>query len=44
MAKRRKVVLLLGAGLLVVAALFFGTAAGARADYGIRAARAVITR
>jgi hypothetical protein len=34
MAKRRKVVLLLGAGLLVVAALFFGTAAGARADYG----------
>ncbi|TML25253.1 MAG: hypothetical protein E6G32_01245 [Actinobacteria bacterium] len=34
MAKRRKVVLLLGAGLLVGAALFFGTAAGARADYG----------
>jgi hypothetical protein len=34
MATRRKVVLLLGVGLLVVAALFFGTAAGARADYG----------
>jgi len=34
MAKRRKVVLLLGAGLLAGAALFFGTAAGARADYG----------
>jgi hypothetical protein len=34
MAKRRKVVLLFGAGLLIAAALFFGTEAGARADYG----------
>jgi hypothetical protein len=34
MTKRRKVVLLFGAGLLIAAALFFGTAAGARAEYG----------
>ena len=34
MAKRRTVSLFLAVGLLVGATLFFGTAAGARADYG----------
>src|SRR5438552_11184246 len=34
MRRLRRIWLLLGAGLLVGAALFFGTAAGARADYG----------